>query len=114
MPDSLPAVTARALLPTPESRARMAKAALRKAESQTGPALKRALLLRGWSLKEFSAATHRGERQLARWLDGSEHAQLDTLFDIRSFRQPLIQALSEAAVEDGVDCVTVITIRKAG
>jgi transcriptional regulator with XRE-family HTH domain len=77
----------------------MVKATLPKAESDgdAGRAIERARLLRGWSLKEFAGATKRGERQLARWINGTEHPQLDTLFAIVSFRQPLIQALSEAA-----------------
>jgi hypothetical protein len=67
---------------------------------------------RGWSLKEFAEAAQRGERQLARWMDGTEHAQLDTLFAIESFRQPLIVALAERA-GFGVDVHTTITIRRA-
>lgn len=91
---------------------RMAKATLPIAESRdTGRAIQRAQQLRGWSLKEFSDAAKRGERQLARWIDGSEHAQLDTLFNITSFRQPLIQALAEIAGA-GVTVKTVITLER--
>jgi hypothetical protein len=59
--------------------------------------------------KEFSGAARRGERQLARWIDGTEHPQLDTLFAIVSFRKPLIVALAERAGV-GVDVQTVIRI----
>jgi len=89
----------------------MAKADLRKAENNdAGKAIERARQLRGWSLKEFSGAVNRGERQLARWIDGTEHPQLDTLFAAESFRQPLIVALAESAGV-GVDVQTVVTIR---
>ena len=98
-----------ALLPTPE---RMAKADLRKAENHdAGRAIARAQQLCGWSLKEFAGVAQRGERQLARWIDGSEHPQLDTLFAIAAFRQPLIQALAEQA-GIGVDVTTTITLRR--
>jgi transcriptional regulator with XRE-family HTH domain len=90
----------------------MVRATLRKAENNdTGLALERALKLRGWSLKELSDAAQRGERQLARWMEGTEHPQLDTLFAIASFRQPLIIALAESAGL-GVDVQTVVTIRR--
>lgn len=101
-----------ALLPTAESRRRMAKADLPKAESNdAGRAIQRAMQVRGWSLKEFAGEAHRGERQLARWMAGTEHPQLDTLFAIVSFRQPLIVALAECAGL-GVEVATVVTIRK--
>lgn len=89
----------------------MAKAVLRKAENNdAGRAITRARELRGWSLKEFSGVAKRGERQLARWEDGTEHPQLDTLFAIVSFRRVLIIALAELAGV-GVDVETTITIR---
>ena len=90
----------------------MAKASLPKAENHAGHAIERARQLRGWTLKEFSGAAKRGERQLARWIDGTEHPQLDTLFAIVSFREPLVIALAERA---GVRVTvrTVITIGEA-
>jgi hypothetical protein len=90
----------------------MAKADLRKAATnEAGRAIARAMHVRGWSLKEFADAAQRGERQLARWMDGTEHAQLDTLFAIVSFRQPLIVALAECAGL-GVEVQTIVTLRK--
>lgn len=91
----------------------MVKAALPKSENalDAGRAIQRARELRGWSLKEFAAAAQRGERQLARWMDGTEHPQLDTLFAIESFRIPLIVALAEVAGA-GVDVETLVRIRK--
>jgi hypothetical protein len=100
------------LLPLPDIQPRPAKAALRKAASNdAGQAIDRARQLRGWSLKEFAGAAQGGDRQLARWMAGTEHPQLDTLFAIVSFRQPLIQALAERAGV-GVDVSTIVTIRK--
>jgi hypothetical protein len=132
MAPSIPDPAGSPLLPTPEKMAKanlrkpetldhadlrkpetQAKADLRKSETNdVGLAIARAQQLRGWSLKEFSEAAQRGERQLARWMDGTEHAQLDTLFAIESFRQPLIVALAERA-GFGVDVHTTITIRRA-
>lgn len=91
----------------------MVKATLPIAESagDAGRAIQRAQQLRGWSLKEFSDAAKRNERQLARWMDGTEHPQLDTLFAIVSFRQPLIVALAEIAGV-GVEITTAITMRR--
>lgn len=98
----------------------MAKAALRKAENPTDPdepnaagaAITEARQALGWGLKEFSQATKRGERQLARWEDGTEHPQLDTLFAILELRQPLIIALAKRAGL-GVGVQTTITIQQA-
>lgn len=91
----------------------MVKAALPKPENagDAGRAIQRAQELRGWSLKEFAGAAKRGERQLARWIDGTEHPQLDTLFAILSFRLPLIQALAEIAGA-GVEVETLVRIKK--
>lgn len=90
---------------------RMAKATLPKQENaDAGRAIARAQQLRGWSLKEFADAAKRNERQLARWMDGTEHPQLDTLFAILPFRQPLIQALAEIAGA-GVEVTCAITMK---
>jgi transcriptional regulator with XRE-family HTH domain len=92
----------------------MAKADLRKPEppNDVGAAIARAQQLRGWTLKEFADALDRDERQLARWIAGTEHPQLDTLFALVSFRHALIVALAEQAGL-GVDVQTVITLRTA-
>lgn len=97
----------------PDTRPTMAKAVLPKPESarDAGRAILRAQQLRGWSLKEFAAAAVRGERQLARWMDGSEHPQLDTLFAIVSFRIPLIVALAEVAGA-GVEVETLVRLKQ--
>jgi ribosome-binding protein aMBF1 (putative translation factor) len=114
MPATVPDPERAALLLRTENRAhRMAKADLRKAESNdVGRAIDRARQLRGWSLKEFSGAAQREERQIARWIAGTEHPQLDTLFAIVSFRHALIVALAESAGL-GVKVHTIVTIEQA-
>lgn len=107
----LPDLARTAQLPTPET---MAKADLRKAEvrdwrAAVGQVLHRAMLLRGWSLKEFAAAVDRDERQCARWMDGTERPQFDTVFAVVTLRQPVLQAWGELA---GADVQTIITMRR--
>lgn len=98
-------------LPTPDV---MAKADLRKAELRdwrvaVGGVLHRAMILRGWSLKEFAAAVDRDERQCARWMDGTERPQFDTVFAVVTLRQPVLQAWGELA---GAEVQTIITMRR--
>lgn len=105
-----------ALLRRSDLRPTMAKADVRKADvdgwrTRVGQAIQRAVSLRGWTLKEFAAAAGRDERQVARWIDGTDRPQLDTLFAVDSLRQPLIVAFSEMAGV-GVDVETTITIRR--
>ena len=78
----------------------MAKADIRKAEMtdwrvEIGRAIQQAMSLRGASLKEFATAIDRDESQLARWIGGAERPQLDTLFTVDEFRQPVIVTLAE-------------------
>jgi len=99
----------------PETRPRMVKADLRKAEPEgwrqaIGRAIERAMFLQGWSLKEFAAAIGRDERQVARWITGFERPQLDTLFACEALRQPIIQALGELV---GADVHTTIVLRRS-
>lgn len=108
------------LLPRSENRKPMAKAALRKAENpidptsdnDAGAAITEARNALGWTLKDFARVVKKGERQLARWEDGTEHPQLDTLFAIILFRKPLIIALAKRAGL-GVGVQTTITIAEA-
>lgn len=94
----------------------MAKADLRKADEPSrklvGSAIDRARQLRGWSLKQFADAVKKDERQVARWIDGSERAQLDAIIAVESMRQPLVIAFAEIAGA-GVDVVTEIRVRRA-
>lgn len=101
----------RALLLSPESDGpvRLRKADIEGWRMGVGRAIQRAMRLRGWTLKEFAAAVDRDPRQCARWMDGSERPQLDTLFAVETLRPALVQALSELA---GADVQTVITMRR--
>jgi DNA-binding transcriptional regulator YiaG len=63
------------------------------------------------SLKEFAAAIDRDERTVARWEDGKERPQLDAIFAVRAFRNPLIEAI--ARLSDDIEVETVIRIRRS-
>ena len=100
----------------PEHSRGQLKADLRKADENVwrlavGRAIQRAVSLRGWSLKEFSAAVNRDERQCSRWLSGSERPQFDVMLSVDSLRQPIVIALAELG-GDGVEITTAITIRR--
>ena len=100
-------------------RTKTAHSALRKPEKrpddellwlELGSAIERARVLRGWTLDQL--ARHcpprgRDPRQIAKWIAGAERPQLDVLFAIRDFRQPLIIALAELA---GIQAETVFRI----
>lgn len=104
------------LLPTAETRPRMAKAPLRKAEhdewrERLGRAVERVQHRSGWSLKEFAHAIDRDERQVARWFSGTEHPQFAAIIAVPRLRQELLIALAEA-VGESVEITTAITIRR--
>jgi ribosome-binding protein aMBF1 (putative translation factor) len=100
-----------------EHRPRMAKADLRKAEiqqdwrEQVGSAIERARLLSAMSLKQFADAIGRDERQIARWIVGTERPQLDAIFAVRDLRGPLVIALAE--LSQTVEVETTIRIRRS-
>lgn len=115
MPD-VTAARQRLLAEKPETRPRMAKATLRKPESErwrlsVGQAIERVQSRSGLSLKEFAAAVERDERQVARWFTGVEHPQLAAIFAVADLRQLLIVSLAELAGEH-VEIETNIRIRK--
>jgi transcriptional regulator with XRE-family HTH domain len=94
----------------------MAKADLRKAELEDwrgyiGQAIERMRMLSGLSLKEFAARLDRDERQIARWIAGTERPQFDVLFADEGLRQALVIALCELA-GGGVEITTQITVRR--
>lgn len=96
---------------------RMAKANLRKTDVadwrvQIGGAVERTRTLSQLSLKEFADAIGRDERQVARWIAGTERPQFDAIFGVEILRGSLVQALAELA--DGVVVETVVTIRRVG
>jgi len=111
MPDSRPA-----RLPlVAQSRPVMAKAALRLPQSDAyralvGACIDRAAKSLGWSLKELAGHLDRGERQVAAWIAGREHPQLDVLFSVESLRGPLVIAL--AGLSEQIEIRTTITVRR--
>lgn len=96
-------------------RPRMAKVDLRKAETheatrkQIGDAIDRCRTLCRLSLKEFAQALDREERQVARWIAGTERPQLDAIFANTQLHLAFVQALAELA---NAEVVTTITIRR--
>lgn len=93
----------------------MAKASLRNTEewrARLGQSLERARLLRGWSLKELADAVGRDERQVARWMLGTERPQWDAVFAVESLRGPLVIALAELAGTP-IEVTTQITLRRS-
>lgn len=118
MASTLPAsaVPRHRLLPE-NSAGAMAKANLRKAETgdwraEVGHAIERVKNMTGLSLKEFADAVGREDRQVARWIAGTERPQIDAIFAVASLRQPLIVALSELAGV-GVEIETVIRVKRS-
>src|SRR5690242_5413272 len=92
---------------------RMAKADLRKTEdwrAAIGRAIERARTLSQLSLKELADLVGRDERQVARWIGGTERPQLDAIFAVPQLRGPLVIALAE--LSGSVDVVTTISIRR--
>lgn len=82
------------------SRAQMAKAGLRKADTgrkqALGMAIRIARMSLGWNLNELAAklpppdgSDERDPRQVARWEDGKERPHFDLLFDIPELCEPL-------------------------
>lgn len=120
MPTSIYEPTSARHVLSSEIRPRMAKADLpdvRKAETdewraRVGAAIERTRMLCGHSLKEFADLVGRDERQVSRWIAGTERPQLDAIFMVDAFRQPLIVALAELAQGDGVEIVTEIRVRR--
>ena len=100
----------------PERPRRAQVAEVRNAETLewrvgVGRAIQRAIALNGWSLKEFAGAVGRDARQCARWIEGTERPQLDTIFAVPALRRSLVIALAELAGE-GVEVVTAIRVTR--
>lgn len=116
MPATMSPSPASSLRELPENAGPRAKAGLRKAASDdfrllVGQCIDQARRTVGWSLKELSAALAHDERQIARWIAGTEHPQLDALFAVAALRAPLVLAL--AALAEDVTVTTQITIRRS-
>lgn len=78
-----------------------------------GQAIETTRLLAKLSLKEFAAVIERDERQVARWIAGTDRPQFDALFAAEALRQPLLIAFAELA-GPSVDIETHITVRRRG
>lgn len=114
MASTVSTAAARSHLLRTDERPRMAKADLRKPETDVwrariGHAIERAKALSGLTLKEFADVCGRDERQVARWFDGSERPQLDAIFSAERLRHPLTQALAEMA---GADVEVTVRMRR--
>jgi DNA-binding transcriptional regulator YiaG len=93
-----------------EDKPRMAKAGLddlRKTEiwRELGTAIASVRAHEKLTLKEFAAALGRDERQIARWESGEERPQLETVFAIARFREPLVFALAAQTATLELDVV---------
>jgi|ERR1051326_3975274 hypothetical protein len=98
------------------SRPRLAKADLRKAEKgdwiALGQAVERTRTLCRLSLKEFADALGRDERQVARWIAGTEQAQVAVIFSVARFQSPFVIALAERAGE-GIEIETTVRMKRS-
>ena len=97
----------------------MAKATINvlpKGENETrqmfGRAITRALGLLGWNADRLSRELDRDHRQVGRWISGEERPQIETLWDIKELRQPLVLALAEIA-EAEVEMVVHVRVRRS-
>ena len=116
MASTLTAQLDRRHLPSSEITKRMVKADLPKAEiadwrAEIGRCVERARVLSGLTLKEFAGVVGRDVRQVGRWMNGEERAQLDAIFAVKELRGPLVIALAE--LSQVVDVETVIRIRRS-
>ena len=66
---------------------------------------RRALVLRGWTGKEFAYAVGRSQAQVSHWLSGQDRLPLEDVLAIESMRQPIAVALAELA---GAEVTTTI------
>lgn len=104
-------------LPTPlllaDVPVRMAKTALRKAENThaaLGKKVERVRELSGLNLQEFAKAIGRNERQVYRWINGTERPQLEAILAVEEFQGLVVTALAEGV--PGVVVRTTITIER--
>ena len=116
MPPSIAQPTLPTPLLLPDKGARTAKAAIRKPDTgayyaSLGGCIEEVRRVSGLTLKEFSVAIGKDERQLSRQIAGSDRPQLEAIFAVERFRGPLVIALARLAAD--VDIVTEIRVRKS-
>jgi hypothetical protein len=106
-------------LPTPllvaESRAKTAKADIRKADTEAyyaslGRCIEEVRNVFGLTLDQFAHELGKDGRQLARQIAGKERPQLEAVFAVDRFRAPLVIALAKLSA--GVEVVTEIRVRR--
>lgn len=106
----------------PEKADQMAEAVLRKAEKadsmkEIGTALDEARHTLRWSLKELTREIERAtgrkrdERQVARWIEGTERQQFDALLAVEPLKPLLLIAL--ARTSEQIEVETTIRIRRS-
>lgn len=82
-----------------ETRPKMLKADLRKAENgelkALGACLFRARSWLGWTLEQLAAELKRDARQVARWERGEERTQVDVVMGVPDLQQPFAAQLSK-------------------
>lgn len=105
-----------------EMRPEMAKAVLRKTESEDslkeiGECLDYAKREAGWNLEELAAhmpapkdSEKRDPRQVQRWIDGKERVQMEVVFAVPELRAPFVIAL--AALAEGFEEEVTLRYRK--
>ena len=104
-------------LPTPllcsETRAKTAKASLRKSEN--GHAVMAAIVAEvrkasGLNLDEFARGVGRDPRQIARWEAGTERPQIEAIYEVPSLQPLVVEALAKRT--PGCEVVTEIRVRR--
>lgn len=104
-----PAIRSHRVLPD-NAKSAIAKANVRKADiglipeengsmKAIGGAVRGAVSMVGWSLKEVAAKCDVDEREVAKWFAGERRPNFDRLFAIQELRRPLVICL--AALADG-------------
>lgn len=112
---SVPAPARRAEVLRPDERARMAKAAVRKADTphaEMGRVVRDVRKASGLNLDEFALAIQKDPRQVKRWEEATDRPQIEAVFAVDAFKPLVLEAL---ACQSGhaVERETVIRIRRS-
>lgn len=97
-----------------DERARMAKAAVRKADNQheeMGRVVREVRKASGLNLDEFALAIKKDPRQVKRWEEAMDRPQIEAVFAVDEFKPLVLEAM---ACQSGhaVERETVIRIRR--
>ena len=79
--------------------------------SEFGAVVERVRQRAGLSLKQFADRIKRDERQIARWINGTERPQFDAIFAREEFRPLVVEAIAEIAGA-GVQLETVVRVTR--